>query len=414
MNAKGASKGWLTVIAIVALAGLMAGCASVPPASPALKERALGFKPPPDEGAVYIICPKYFMGGCARWDVSLDGQKSSALKTGSFLYTPVWPGEHVVMKPNDDPPTDIILVVNEGQNSFVTVGPSFSRTKFKLLTAEAGENYVRNYEMSGDDFYQIPFLPGTIDSNTPVACHVALAQDDPYVTAQVDQPIDHPFFIALVDAMGFSDMANNKYAARAKEMGLPLQGQGLGQSFRTGFQASLVAAVDRSPWFHAASVDMSREYTNVSAVEINRHPVMQINLVYYLSPDASSLIMRAELVYFRQGETNVTYDGFYTYVSEPLHVENNKAITQWSAANETLLRQRMDEGMGELITMMDIDFFHREQMNPDKRSVEISYYWPFYERLIDYSGFVMRDEGPRIIVQSQPGYLLSVAPNVSP
>lgn len=404
---------WLTVIAIVALA--MAGCASVPPASPALKEQALSFKPPPRDGAVYIICPKYFLGGCARWDVSVDGQKSSALKIGSFLYAPVSPGEHAVIKLNDSPPTSITFVANEGQICFVTVGPSFSGTKFKLLTAEAGENYVRKYEMSGDDFYRIPFLPGTIDSNTPVACQIVVGQEDPYVVARVDDPTAYQsLFIALVDAMWFSDRANHKYAAKAKEMSLPLQGHGLGQSFRTNVQASLAAAMDRSPWLHAASVDFSRENTNVIATEMNQHSVMKIDLNYFLTPDASSLITGAELLYFRRGETNATYDGLYTYISEPLHAENNKAITQWSVANETLLRQRMDEGMRELVAMMDIDFFHREQLNPGKRSEEISYFWPFYDRLIYFNGFVMRDEGPRLIVQSRSGEMLSVAPNVSP
>jgi hypothetical protein len=415
--------------------GLISGCSSVPPASPALKEQALSFKPPPGEGAVYIICPKYFLGWNALWDIRLDGEKISWLKPGTYLYTPVLPGEHALAAPDSE--DNLNFFIGEGQNGFFTFGPRVSGNYVRLISNEVGKNYIRNYRLSGDDFYQSPFLPGVADSAMPVVCHIVLAQDDPFVAAQIDQSASLPApdvassvtpaqqgeeagaGIGASFLTGFADgiavgIANNAQAAKARKMSLPLQGHGLGQSFRTNLQFSLVAAIGRSPWLHATSIDITRENTNVTATEINQHPVMQIHLGYFLSPDASSLMVQAKLVYFRQGETNAAYDCLYTYISELLPVENNKAITQWSADNEALLHVQMDEGLSELLTMLDIDFFHRERMDPNKRSERLLFYDPFDETPIECYAFVMRDEGPRVIVQSRSGNMLSIIPNVVP
>jgi len=439
MNANGTNTRWLTAMAIVTL--IVGGCTSVPPATPALKEQALSFKPLPGQGAVYVICPKYFMGGNALWDIRLDGQKVSYLKTGSYLYTPVWPGEHVLASSGDDDgESHLNFVVGEGQNGFFAIGPSFSKGYIRLIDAEAGENYVRNYALSGDDFYQLPFLPGMVDSAAPAACHIFLPQDDPFVAARVEQPPDNDTTgyqgtpvsgtpaqnaadIGVAMGAGFAEgfgegiingLINRDYAAKAKEMSLPLQGHGLGELFRTNFQSSLASIAANSPWLHTASFDMARDYTNVSGADVDKHPVMQINLVFALSPDASSLIARAQLLYFQKGNRKAAYIGFYTYVSEPVTAQGKNAVALWTASNEELMRLRMSEASRELITMMDIDFFHREQLNPNARSVFVSFFDPLKDAQTTDRGIVLQAEGPRVIFQVQPGEILSIVPTMSP
>jgi hypothetical protein len=440
MNAKGATTCWLAAIVIVALA--VGGCASVPPASPALKEQALSLKPPPGKGAVYIICPKSFLGFNALCEIRLDGQKVSHLKTGCYLYTPVWPGEHVLASASDDDDSysHLNFVVGEGQNGFFEIGPSYSKGYVRLVDAQAGENYVSNYELSGDDFYQLPFLPGKADSAAPAACHIFLPQNDPFVAARVEQPPDNDTTddsgtpvsgtpaqnaaeIEVAMGVGFTEgvgegiinaLINRDYAAKAKELGLPLQGHGLGDSFRTNFQSSLSSLAANSPWLHTASFEMARDYTNVSVAEVNKHPVVQINLVYALSPDASSLIARAQLLYFQQGNRKAAYIGFYTYVSEPVTAQGKNAVAIWTASDEELMRLRMSEGLRELLTMMDIDFFHREQLDPNARSVFVSFFDPLKDAQTTDRGIVLHGEGPRVIFQVQPGNIISIVPTIFP
>jgi len=440
MKANRQSLGWYAVIIISIFMGLISGCATVPKASPAAREQALSFKPPPNNAGVYIICPYYLLGGQALWDFCLDRQNSTSLKISSFIYTPVWPGEHTVSSPDSENHACLTFVVNKGQSCFITVGPSFSGNQFKVISPEAGENYVRKYELSGDNFYQLPFMPGTLDPLTPATCHILLSQDDPFVIPQIDhiESGNHPsgtsvspgatpaqageqagvelgayFLAGFVEAIA-NNVINNKNAATANKLSLALQGHGLGESFRTNFQSSLAQTVADSPWLHLTTIDLIRDNTNRTMSEINLHPVVQINLIYGLSPDASALLMRAELLYFRQGETNAAYDCLYTYLSQMLPVENKKAIILWSASNATLLRQRMNEGMSELITMIDLDFFHRARMNPNVRSIVISHVDPFAGRRVNSHGFVLRNEGQRIIFKNRGGNLFSVIGTVTP
>ena len=99
------------------------------------------------------------------------------------------------------------------------------------------------------------------------------------------------------------DIANKSRQEKAVKMGAPLVGHGLGASFRNDFQSSLSAALSSSPWLHTTPLVMTWGSKRVMVTEVREHPVVQINLIYHLSYDASTLIMQAHLVYFRQGQT---------------------------------------------------------------------------------------------------------------
>ncbi len=422
-------------ITVTALIVLMTGCASAPKDPPhepprSLKEAALSFKPPSGKAGIYIISPHRFLDRISSgdgWDASLDNQKPATIPMNSFVYTPVWPGEHNVRGLNDTVP--LFFMAKEGQNYFFTVGPSMSGKYIKPITAEGGKKYVQQCNMSGKNFYQLPFMPGSVDSNTPAACHIVIAQKDLFVFADTTSPgnlnFEAPsgngsagatgetagaafvayFFMVFISAE-IDGQVDKHHIAKADKLSLVLQGHGFNDSFGTNFQSSFASAIKQSPWIHAMSVDIAHQERNATLPEINQHPVVQIDLVYFLSSDASSLIMQAHLRYFSRGETNATYSRFYTYFSEPLSVRNKKAIAQWSASNDELLRKRMQEGISQLITMMDIDFFHRKPMDPDKRSVIVSCYNAFVDP-DNYRGFVLANEGQRIIVQKKSGNIFS-------
>ena len=154
---------------------------------------------------------------------------------------------------------------------------------------------------------------------------------------------------------------------------------------------------------------MTGENKQVMAEEVNQHPVVQINLIYYLSCDASTLIMQAHLLYFRQSQTNATYDRYYTYFSEPVGPErDDAAVAKWVASDQELLHRRMSEGVHEIIAMLDLDFFHRGPMNPANGRGRISVI-PFSH--VQRDGYILRRENSRILFQEDRGNIFSIIPD---
>jgi hypothetical protein len=248
-----------------------------------------------------------------------------------------------------------------------------------------------------------PFVAAQVEQTAPVeAADVSLSGTPAQVGEEVGADIGTTFFENFINAV-VDSLVNKAHAAKANKLSRSFQGRGLGESFETNFESCLAATIVKSSWLHTTPVDMTQTDTNIPEAEINQHPVMQINLLYCLSYDASSLIMQAQLLYFRQGETNATYNRLYTYFSEPLSVQNDKAISQWSASSDALLRERMNEGTSEMMTMMDIDFFHRQRPDPKNRSVKICCYDAFNLNQVHWKGFVLRNEGQRIIFQNKMG-----------
>jgi len=67
--------------------------------------------------------------------------------------------------------------------------------------------------------------------------------------------------------------------------------------------------------------------------------------------------------------------------------------------------------------MIDLDFFHRKLMDPDKRSVTVSCYNAFFYKgdlspLDHLRGFVLANEGQRIIVQRRSGNIFSTVGSI--
>jgi hypothetical protein len=110
---------WTLMFAVLSL---MAGCATVPPASNLDRELAISFTPHPESAGVYIFRPRACQPLATPTDlhlseITLDHISVGQLGVNSFLYLPVAPGEHRICR---------------------KFGMSWNAAKFK---AEAGKNY---------------------------------------------------------------------------------------------------------------------------------------------------------------------------------------------------------------------------------------------------------------------------------
>lgn len=128
-------------IAVLASA-LLAGCASVPKATPELDLAAKQFQPPkPGNAAVYVYRNES-MGAAVRMSVLLNGQHVGDTGARSFLYFWVAPGKHqLVSKAEND--SILELDAKAGSTYFVwqevKMGIMSARSKLQLVDEAAGK-----------------------------------------------------------------------------------------------------------------------------------------------------------------------------------------------------------------------------------------------------------------------------------
>jgi len=416
---------------ITALSLLLTGCASVPEASPEMKQKAFSFAPSPGKAGVFLIRRNGMVGGAVLWNYWIDNQNCGSVQSDSSLYCEVPPGEHFSAASNVGaaPTKPFVFMAEADKDIFLTYGAVSA--KFTQFSEEEGEAVVQKIKLSGDSHYKPPFLPETADSATPAACRIVLPQDDPFIASKVTQPdallpivnVDNSlaglgaaiitsFAVGIVDAAAHG-VANKHRHEKALEIEAPLLGHGIGEAFRNDFQSAFATHLNASPWLHTLPLEMSTENKQVTTAEVLEHPVVQVSVIYHLSYDASALIMQARLLYFRQGQTNSTYGRFYTYYSEPVGSEKNEAaVAKWVASDQQLLHQRLNEGLSEITAMLDLDFFHRAPMDTTNHSVNISCFDALSQIPVQWRGFVHHRENSRIIFQELfQGNFFSLVPN---
>lgn len=276
--------------------------------------------------------------------------------------------------------------------------------------------------------HEAQFLPDPVDSQTPIACHLVLTQTDPFVAARKTLPWQAPVMqpglvniaitlIADEIAKGINDTANEVRREQASRRSVPLQGHGLGAWFENNLQSSLTKALNSSSWLHPLPLETRRENKPLKADELARHPILDIRLIYNLSFDASALVMQARVFYYKQGETNTEHVCYYTYFSEPIGPEKGEsAVAKWNSADDQLLRQRMTEGLNQIVAMLNIDFLRPEWRDPNTPSETISCWDALSSQRVKLKGHTLRKGGSRIIFQTeklseQASYLYSLIPN---
>jgi hypothetical protein len=166
---------WLAAALLGLLVIPMAGCTvvemqpelhespmSVPEGSPAMKQQALSFTPPPGKAGLYVIrlChfynDSYYGGSVVLFDISLDYQDFGSLETNSYLFATLPAGNHVL--------GPLHFTVAAGSNYYFTAthaGASRARhLEVDAISETDGQAYVRKFKLSGDNRFELQNQPG--------------------------------------------------------------------------------------------------------------------------------------------------------------------------------------------------------------------------------------------------------------
>lgn len=132
------------------------GCATEPEGSPALEKEALSFNPPPDKAAIYVVRPYNFVGSGALFRVSLDYQEFGSVKTSTYLFGLIPPGQHEVRGLTEPAQSANIatFTAQAGKNYFFTIGPGWTSLDVKAIPEAEGKKYVQKFKLSGDNRFE--------------------------------------------------------------------------------------------------------------------------------------------------------------------------------------------------------------------------------------------------------------------
>ena len=156
---------WLATALSGLLIAQMTGCVDrpkpglAPEGSPAMKQQALSFAPPPNRAGVYVIRPykfandTYYGGFASLFNISLDYQGFGALETNSYLFGIVSSGNHVL--------GPVHFTAEAGKNYYFIVrgvgfmGSSIRHMQFDRISETDGQAYVRKFKLSGDNRFEL-------------------------------------------------------------------------------------------------------------------------------------------------------------------------------------------------------------------------------------------------------------------
>ena len=153
---------WLAAVLLCLLIASITGCSSLPDASPAMSQQALSFTPPPGQAGVYVIRQSQFLGGAVLNKIDLDYQEFGVLKTSSYLFGMVSPGEHT-LRTSDLPSAVVVPFTAEaGKNYFFEARASLTANAIlvKPISETDGRAYVRKFKLSGENRFELQIPPG--------------------------------------------------------------------------------------------------------------------------------------------------------------------------------------------------------------------------------------------------------------
>jgi hypothetical protein len=145
----------MKTIIFLSLAAFLAGCASVPDASPELERRARNLSPPPGKAAVYVTRIK-FAGTGVSFPIGLDYQPFGTIVRGSFIYAEVEPGPHVLridwetvsgkVQPHH-------FTTEAGRLYFFNVEAGLNWIRLDPLDEATGRKCVQDFKVSGNNVW---------------------------------------------------------------------------------------------------------------------------------------------------------------------------------------------------------------------------------------------------------------------
>jgi hypothetical protein len=156
-------------VALPALLAMGTGCTSMgmPEGSPAMKQQALSFTPPPGKAGVYVIHPyqiSFGVGGLVgntmmreSSQVNLDYQEFGQVDFNTYLFGLVPPGDHVLSSGDIVSSTKVVHFTAEaGKNYFFMVGAD----GIDSTSETNGQSCVRRFKLSGDNRFEYQNAPG--------------------------------------------------------------------------------------------------------------------------------------------------------------------------------------------------------------------------------------------------------------
>lgn len=142
-----------SVVFLIGLAAVssLAGCASVPMASPEQDARAKSFSVKPGKANIYVYRNES-MGGAVKMPVTLNGKPIGATGAKTFLLAEVSSGKHIlVSKAENDYPLEVTAVA--GRNYFVwqevKMGLLQARSQLHLADEATGKLGVKECQLVG-------------------------------------------------------------------------------------------------------------------------------------------------------------------------------------------------------------------------------------------------------------------------
>ncbi|MGH8435443.1 MAG: DUF2846 domain-containing protein [Pseudomonas sp.] len=134
----------LSLAAILAIAALATGCASVPMADVAQDTQAKTFNTPADQANIYLYRNEN-MGAAVKMDVSLNGKQVGTTVANTYLVLAVPAGQHT-LKSSAENDSELQLSTEAGKNYFVwqevKMGVLYARNQLQLVDEAKGKEGV--------------------------------------------------------------------------------------------------------------------------------------------------------------------------------------------------------------------------------------------------------------------------------
>ena len=132
------------VIAALALAVLVSGCASVPMADPAQDQAAKAFTVSPGKSKIYVFRNES-MGAAITMDVFIDGRPLGQTVAKTYLVTEVDPGPHKLMgKSENEHLIDLTTIAGRIHYVWqeVKMGLMYARNQLQVVDEKTGREGV--------------------------------------------------------------------------------------------------------------------------------------------------------------------------------------------------------------------------------------------------------------------------------
>lgn len=138
-------------VLVAAALALLAACATVPKASPALDQAVKEFGPPPKGRAALYVFRNESMGGSVKMSLNLDGEFLGETGPKTFHWVPIKPGKHTLVGKAENEST-LEFTAKPGQSVFVwqevKMGLLSAGNRLELVDDQRGQAGVAECELA--------------------------------------------------------------------------------------------------------------------------------------------------------------------------------------------------------------------------------------------------------------------------